>query len=145
MNPRLGSFALAEFMARNEHGNHHVVVNRNKSVHGIFGYMSSEHMDSGEATATAADVYSYGVVLLEILTGEPAVDFRRPEVIFVHKLHKFEQSKRPYEDLADRRLTAERLIKEGSGRGKMKKRRERVGDWRGGTGSGVRKKRMITK
>ncbi|VFQ61102.1 unnamed protein product [Cuscuta campestris] len=111
MNPRLGSFALAEFLARNEQGNHHVVVDKNKSVRGIFGYMSPEHMDSGEATAAAADVYSYGVVLLEILTGEPAVDFRRPEVLLVHKLHKFEQSKRPYEDLADRRLDGGEIIK----------------------------------
>ncbi|PHT85259.1 hypothetical protein T459_07365 [Capsicum annuum] len=77
MNPRLGVFALAEFLTRNEHS-HHVVVDQNKSVRGIFCYMSPEHMDSGDAT-TMADVYSFGVVLLEIV-------------------------KRPYEQLADFRL-----------------------------------------
>ncbi|XP_019181022.1 PREDICTED: receptor like protein kinase S.2 [Ipomoea nil] len=102
MNPRLGSFALAEFLARNEHG-HHVVVDKNKSVRGIFGYMSPEYMESGEAT-TMADVYSFGVVLLEVVSGQMAVDFRRPEVLLVHRLHEFELRKRPYEELADPRL-----------------------------------------
>lgn len=105
MNPRLGSFALAEFLARNEHG-HHVVVDKNKSVRGIFGYMSPEYMESGEAT-TMADVYSFGVVLLEVISGQMAVDFRRPEVLLVRRLHEFELRKRPYEELADWRLDGE--------------------------------------
>nr|GMD77423.1 receptor like protein kinase S.2 [Ipomoea batatas] len=105
MNPRLGSFALAEFLARNENG-HHVVVDKNKSVRGIFGYMSPEYMESGDATPMA-DVYSFGVVLLEVVSGQMAVDFRRPEVLLVHRLHEFELRKRPYEELADRRLDGE--------------------------------------
>ena len=73
MTPRLGSFALAEFLSRNEHG-HHVISNRSKSVCGIFGYMSPEYVESGEATA-AADVYSFGVVVLESVSGLKAVYF----------------------------------------------------------------------
>ncbi|KAK4341549.1 hypothetical protein RND71_040050 [Anisodus tanguticus] len=102
MNPRLGCFALAEFLTRNEHS-HHVVVDKNKSVRGIFGYMSPEHMDSGDAT-TMADVYSFGVVLLELVSGQMAVDFRRPEALLVNRVHEFEVQKRPYEQLADWRL-----------------------------------------
>ncbi|KAJ8530749.1 hypothetical protein K7X08_023630 [Anisodus acutangulus] len=102
MNPRLGCFALAEFLTRNEHS-HHVVVDKNTSVRGIFGYMSPEHMDSGDAT-TMADVYSFGVVLLELVSGQMAVDFRRPEALLVNRLHEFEVQKRPYEQLADWRL-----------------------------------------
>lgn len=102
MNPRLGCFALAEFLTRNEHS-HHVVVDKNKSVRGIFGYMSPEHMDSGDAT-TMADVYSFGVVLLEIVSGQMAVDFRRPEALLVNRVHEFEVQNRPYEQLADWRL-----------------------------------------
>ncbi|PHT85253.1 Receptor like protein kinase S.2 [Capsicum annuum] len=102
MNPRLGFFALAEFLTRNEHS-HHVVVDKNKSVRGIFSYMSPEHMDSGDAT-TMADVYSFGVVLLEIVSGQMAVDFRRPEALLVNRVHEFEVQKRPYEQLADFRL-----------------------------------------
>lgn len=118
MNPRLGSFALAEFLTRNEHS-HHVVVDRKKSVRGIFGYMSPEYMDSGEAT-TMADVYSFGIVLLEVVTGEMAVDFRRRDVLLVKRVHEFEVQRRAYSELVDRRLDGrydegelERLVKLG--------------------------------
>ncbi|KAK4266528.1 hypothetical protein QN277_027430 [Acacia crassicarpa] len=118
MNPRLSSFALAEFLTRNEHG-HHVVKDTNKSVRGIFGYMSPEYIESGEA-ASAADVYSFGVVMLEVISGQMAVDFRQPEVLLVKKVHEFETRKRPLENLADIRLNGEynhqelmRLVKLG--------------------------------
>jgi len=105
LNPRLGSFALAEFLSRNEHhgGGHHVVVSTS-SARGIFGYMSPEYMETGEAT-TMADVYSFGVLVLEVVTGTPAVDGRLPEVLLVRKVVQlFEQLNRPVEALADRRL-----------------------------------------
>ncbi|XP_057786400.1 receptor like protein kinase S.2-like [Salvia miltiorrhiza] len=118
MNPRLGSFALAEFLTRNEQG-HHVVIDKKKSVRGIFGYLSPEYVDSGEAT-TMADVYSFGVVLLEVVTGHMAVDFRQRDVLLVKRVHEFEAQKRPYKDLVDWRLDGEyddkelmRLVKLG--------------------------------
>ncbi|CAI9117755.1 OLC1v1019240C1 [Oldenlandia corymbosa var. corymbosa] len=118
MNPRLGCFALAEFLARNEHG-HHVVVDKKRSTCGIFGYMSPEYVESGEAT-TKSDVYSFGVVLLEVVTGQMAVDFRYPEVLLVRKVHEVEEQGRSYEDLVDWRLDGKynprelkRLIKLG--------------------------------
>ncbi|XP_054806052.1 receptor like protein kinase S.2 [Prosopis cineraria] len=110
MNPRLSSFALAEFLTRNEHG-HHVIKDTSKSVRGIFGYMSPEYMESGEATS-AADVYSFGVVILEVISGQMAVDFRQPEVLLVKKVHEFETRKRPLQDLADMRLNGEYNYKE---------------------------------
>ena len=118
MNPRLGCFALAEFLTRNEHG-HHVVIDKKRSACGIFGYMSPDYIKSGEAT-TMADVYSFGVVLLEVVCGQMAVDFRRPEVLLVRRIQEFEAQKRPYEELADMRLDGKynrrellRLIKLG--------------------------------
>ena len=102
MNPRLSSFALAEFLARNEHGPH-VIIDSKKSIRGIFGYMSPESIESGEVT-TMADVYSFGVVMLEVVSGQMAVDFRRPEVLLVKKVHEFIERKRPLEELADIRL-----------------------------------------
>ncbi|OEL25680.1 Receptor like protein kinase S.2 [Dichanthelium oligosanthes] len=103
LNPRLGSFALAEFLSRNEHqGGHHVVVSSN-SARGIFGYMSPEYMETGEAT-TMADIYSFGVVVLELVTGTMAVDGRLPEVLLVRKVQLLEQLNRPVENLVDRRL-----------------------------------------
>ena len=103
LNPRLGSFALAEFLSRNEHGGHHAVVSASSSARGIFGYMSPEYMETGEAT-TMADVYSFGVLVLEVVTGTMAVDGRLPEVLLVRKVQLFEQLNRPVEALADRRL-----------------------------------------
>ncbi|XP_071719754.1 receptor like protein kinase S.2-like [Rutidosis leptorrhynchoides] len=102
MSPRLGSFALAEFLTRNEH-DHHVDVSKKNSVRGIFGYMAPEYMESGEATAMA-DVYSFGVVVLEVVTGQMAVDFRRSDVLLVKRVHEFETMKRDYEELVDPRL-----------------------------------------
>lgn len=102
MNPRLTSFALAEFLTRNEHG-HHVATDTNNSVRGIFGYMSPEYMESGEAN-TAADVYSFGVVVLEVISGQMAVDFRHPEVLLVKRVRNFESTKRPLQELADPQL-----------------------------------------
>ncbi|KAI3826630.1 hypothetical protein L1987_00679 [Smallanthus sonchifolius] len=118
MNPRLGSFALAEFLTRNEH-DHHVEVNKKSSVNGIFGYMAPEYMESGEAT-TMVDVYSFGVVVLEVVSGQIAVDFRRPDVLLVKRVHEFETQKRDYKQLVDSRLDGEydhkelmRLVKLG--------------------------------
>jgi hypothetical protein len=105
MNPRLSSFALAEFLSRNEHG-HHVANDTNKSVRGIFGYMSPEYVETGEATS-AADVYSFGVVVLEVVSGQMAVDFRYQEVLLVKKVHEFVVRKRPLKELADIRLNGE--------------------------------------
>ncbi|KDP39371.1 hypothetical protein JCGZ_01128 [Jatropha curcas] len=118
MNPRLGNFALAEFLSRNDHA-HKAASKGNKSVRGIFGYMSPEYIESGEATPMA-DVYSFGVVVLEVVTGQMAVDFRRPEVLLVNRVHKFEAQERPLEELVDIRLNCEydhkeliRLLKMG--------------------------------
>ncbi|XP_004516264.1 receptor like protein kinase S.2 [Cicer arietinum] len=111
MNPRLTSFALAEFLSRNEHGHHDAAKDTDKSVRGIFGYMSPEYVESGEAT-TAADVYSFGVVVLEVVSGTMAVDFRYQEVLLVKKVHEFVIRKRPLKEIADIRLNGEYNEKE---------------------------------
>lgn len=112
MNPRLSSFALAEFLARNDHAHHAATTKENNnSVRGIFGYMSPEYMESGEAT-TMADVYSLGVLVLEMVSGQMAVDFRRGEVLLVKRVHEFESQARPLEDLVDIRLNGEYNRKE---------------------------------
>lgn len=118
MNPRLGSFALAEFLTRNDQG-HRKATSGNRSVRGIFGYMSPEYIESGEATSMA-DVYSFGVVVLEVVTGQMAVDFRLPEGLLVKRVHEFEARKRPLAELVDLSLNGEynhkelmRLIKLG--------------------------------
>lgn len=68
-------------------------------------------MESGDATLMA-DVYSFGVVVLEVVSGEMAVDFRQPEVLLVKRVHEFEAQKRGYEEMADWRLNGEYEEKE---------------------------------
>eukprot|EP00268_Persea_americana_P029140 TRINITY_DN281_c2_g1_i2.p1 TRINITY_DN281_c2_g1~~TRINITY_DN281_c2_g1_i2.p1 ORF type:complete len:832 (+),score=117.87 TRINITY_DN281_c2_g1_i2:737-3232(+) len=102
MNPRLGSFALAEFLTRNAHG-HHSIASSNTPARGIFGYMSPEYMESGKVT-TMADVYSFGVVVLEVVSGRKAVDFRWPKVLLVEKIRELEARDRPLVELVDWRL-----------------------------------------
>jgi hypothetical protein len=102
-SPRLGSFALAEFLSRNEHSHHVVVPTGSGAARGIFGYMSPEYMETSEAS-TMANVYSFGVVVLEVVTGAMAVDVRSPEVLLVRKVQLCQEQDRDVEALADRRL-----------------------------------------
>ncbi|KAG2594552.1 receptor-like serine/threonine-protein kinase At1g78530 [Panicum virgatum] len=66
MEARLSDFGLATLMRPN--ASHVTTV-----VAGTFGYLAPEYLDTGRAT-TKGDVYSYGVVLLELLTGKRPTD-----------------------------------------------------------------------
>ncbi|KAL0390210.1 UNVERIFIED_CONTAM: putative serine/threonine-protein kinase PBL10 [Sesamum calycinum] len=64
-------------------------------VMGTYGYAAPEYLATGHLTAKS-DVYSYGVVLLEILSGRRAIDKNRPQ-----GEHKLVEWSRPY--LANKR------------------------------------------
>ncbi|TVU23169.1 hypothetical protein EJB05_30203, partial [Eragrostis curvula] len=66
MDARLSDFGLATVI--NPNHSHVTTV-----VAGTFGYLAPEYFDTGRAT-TKGDVYSYGVVLLELLTGKRPTD-----------------------------------------------------------------------
>jgi serine/threonine protein kinase len=66
MEARLSDFGLATLM--NPSASHVTTL-----VAGTFGYLAPEYFDTGRAT-TKGDVYSYGVVLLELLTGKRPTD-----------------------------------------------------------------------
>ncbi|KAL5181003.1 Receptor like protein kinase S.2 [Glycine soja] len=83
MTPRLGSFAVAEF---------------------LLGVV--------DLRLWCPRLGSFGVVVLESVSGLKAMDFRQPEVLLVKKVHQFKVRKRTLEALADMGLNGEYNLKE---------------------------------
>ncbi|XP_057420455.1 L-type lectin-domain containing receptor kinase IX.1-like [Lotus japonicus] len=71
-NAKLGDFGLARFVD-SEKGSQTTVVA------GTMGYLAPEYMHTGKARKES-DIFSFGVVLLEIATGRKAIDYQDMEV-----------------------------------------------------------------
>ncbi|XP_052304867.1 probable serine/threonine-protein kinase PIX13 isoform X2 [Populus trichocarpa] len=69
--PKLSDFGLAKWGPND--GSSHVTGN----VMGTYGYVGPEYKNGGKLYVKS-DVYSYGVVLMEMLTGLRAIDKNRP-------------------------------------------------------------------
>ncbi|XP_074571401.1 putative serine/threonine-protein kinase PIX13 [Curcuma longa] len=108
-NAKLSDFGMAKIGPTGE--NSHVTTR----VMGTFGYAAPEYVATGHLYVKS-DVYGFGVVLLEMLTGQRALDMNRPV-----KQHNLVEWARPM--LADRRKLArlmdQRLEGQYSSRGSL--------------------------
>ncbi|KAH7662221.1 Non-specific serine/threonine protein kinase protein [Dioscorea alata] len=69
MNPKISDFGIAKLFYLDEtQGNTNLIA-------GTYGYMAPEYAMNGHFS-TKSDVYSYGVLVLEIVTGEKASGFQ---------------------------------------------------------------------
>ncbi|KAL0327066.1 UNVERIFIED_CONTAM: Proline-rich receptor-like protein kinase PERK9 [Sesamum angustifolium] len=98
---RVSDFGLAKLaMDVNTHVTTRVI--------GTFGYMAPEYASSGKLTEKS-DIFSYGVVLLELITGRKPVDSSQPQgeeslVEWARPLLKLALKRQQFEGLADPRL-----------------------------------------
>ncbi|KAF8410189.1 hypothetical protein HHK36_002711 [Tetracentron sinense] len=78
-------------------------------VQGTLGYLDPEYLQTSQLTEKS-DVYSFGIVLMELLTGEKALSFERPEQernLSMHFVSSMKQNR-----LVE--ILEERVVQEGS-------------------------------
>ncbi|KAF8749187.1 hypothetical protein HU200_012727 [Digitaria exilis] len=91
--PKLSDFGLAKLGP---------VGDRSPRVMGTYGYCAPEYVRAGNLTVKT-DVYSFGVLLLELVTGRRAVDSSRPlpEQLLVSWARPMLRDGKRYRELAD--------------------------------------------
>ncbi|MED6196925.1 putative serine/threonine-protein kinase pbl21 [Stylosanthes scabra] len=98
-NPKLSDFGLAKLGPVGD--NTHVSTR----VMGTYGYCAPEYAMSGKLTLKS-DIYSFGVVLLELITGRKAIDFTRKqgEQNLVSWARAFLSDRKKFKQMIDPRL-----------------------------------------
>nr|XP_043628157.1 probable serine/threonine-protein kinase PBL15 [Erigeron canadensis] len=105
-NAKLSDFGLATMGP--EGSNTHVTTR----VMGTYGYAAPEYVNTGHLT-TKSDIYSFGVVLLELLTGKRAMDKTRPksEQYLVDWVKPYLTSSRRLRCIIDTRLAGQYSVR----------------------------------
>ncbi|KAM3406775.1 hypothetical protein ACQJBY_000688 [Aegilops geniculata] len=101
-NPKLSDFGLAKLGPVGEKT--HVSTR----VMGTYGYCAPEYIKTGQLTIKT-DVYSFGIFLLELITGRKAVDSTKPasDQILVNWAMPIIRDRRRYQELVDPLLRGE--------------------------------------
>ncbi|KAF3640960.1 putative (E,E)-alpha-farnesene synthase-like [Capsicum annuum] len=74
MNPKIADFGMARLFASDE------THRRTRNVAGTYGYMAPEYAAHGQFSVKS-DVFSFGVLVLEILSGQRNICFRKGEYV----------------------------------------------------------------
>ncbi|XP_030975475.1 probable LRR receptor-like serine/threonine-protein kinase At5g10290 isoform X2 [Quercus lobata] len=103
----VGDFGLAKLVDVRK-------TNVTTQVRGTMGHIAPEYLSTGKSSERT-DVFGYGIMLLEIVTGQRAIDFSRLEeeddVLLLDHVKKLEREKR-LEDIVDQNLNKNYNIQE---------------------------------
>ncbi|GAB2284896.1 hypothetical protein Dimus_019349 [Dionaea muscipula] len=95
----VGDFGLAKLVDIRQ-------TNVTTQVRGTMGHIAPEYLSTGKSSGRT-DVFGYGIMLLELVTGQRAIDFSRleeeDEVLLLDHVKKLEREKR-LDDIVDRNL-----------------------------------------
>ncbi|KAI3883317.1 hypothetical protein MKX03_000333 [Papaver bracteatum] len=106
----VGDFGLAKFLS--EPSNNSRRLNQNEqdasslAIKGSIGYVSPEY-GMGSAISTQGDVYSYGILLLEMFTGKKPTDDMFKDGLNIHNFCKMNELPERVEEIMDPRLRLE--------------------------------------
>ncbi|KAL3498010.1 hypothetical protein ACH5RR_040742 [Cinchona calisaya] len=97
----LGDFGLAKLVDAK-------LTHITTQVRGTMGHIAPEYLSTGKSSEKT-DVFGYGITLLELITGQRAIDFSRLEeeedVLLLDHIKKLLREKR-FEDIVDKNLNA---------------------------------------
>lgn len=103
----VGDFGLAKLVDVRK-------TNVTTQVRGTMGHIAPEYLSTGKSSERT-DVFGYGIMLLEIVTGQRAIDFSRLEeeddVLLLDHVKKLEREKR-LDAIVDRNLQRDYVIQE---------------------------------
>lgn len=100
LEPVLGDFGLARLVDTE-------LTHVTTQVRGTMGHIAPEYLSTGKSSEKN-DVFGYGVALLELVTGQRAIDFSRLEeeedVLLVDHMKKLLREKRELHNIVDKNL-----------------------------------------
>lgn len=105
--PKLGDFGLARQVFKGKNPQTEICTHCTvSSIHGTSVYLPAEYLRH-KILSSAVDVYSYGIVLLEMATGKRAYDGKRLLIDFIEDELKSQSMERISSTLKDHRLACD--------------------------------------